>query len=185
LAQRSRKRGRRRRRPAGRRSPPPQRETVTTVQTAGLPEARLTRAQLRALREDEARARLTPLAPGERPWPLLVGVVLATASGLGNLIAYAAGTKIAGKHPAPGGIIIFSVVMLICAAGMWRHWYPAVLGFMALLVIVILLFSLFFIEASNALGFLIAPLIVLGAGFLLWKFVGVLGRIQLPEPPRR
>ena len=42
--------------------------------------------------------------------------------------------------------------MLVCAAGMWRLWYGAVLGFMALLAIVSCLFALLLIEASNVLG---------------------------------
>jgi uncharacterized membrane protein (DUF2068 family) len=68
-----------------------------------------------------------------------VGAVIAALSGAGNLIAYLAGAKIAGKHPAPGGIIVFSVLMLVCAAGMWKMRYWAVLGFMGLLAIVITL----------------------------------------------
>ncbi len=136
-------------------------------------------------RNAEARAALTPLAPGERPGPLRVAVVLTALAGVGNLIAYAAGAKIAGKHPAAGGIVAFTVVMLACAIGMWRLWYPAVLGFMALLAIIVILFSLFLIEASNLLGLLVPPVFIVGGGYLFWRMVRVLGRMQVPARPGR
>lgn len=136
-------------------------------------------------RNAAARAALTPLAPGERPWPLVAAVVLTTLAGLGNLIAYLAGAKIGGQHPAPGGIVIFTALMLACAVGMWRLWYPAVLAFMVLLAIIVIMFSLFLIEASNLLGVLVPPIFIAGGGYLFWKLVRVLGRLQLPTPPGR
>jgi hypothetical protein len=130
-----------------------------------------------------ARDALKPLEPGERPWPITAGVALTTLAGVGNLIAYAAGAKIGGKHPAPGGIFLFSAVMLFCAYGMWRLWYSAVLVFMIVLAIVVVLFSLFLIEASNLLGLLVPPIFIFGGGFLFWKLVRVAARIQKPAPP--
>ncbi len=131
------------------------------------------------------RARLQPLGPGERPWAVTVSAVLAALTGLGNLVAYFAGAKIGGKHPAPGGIILFSLLMLVCAVGMWRLRYWAVLGFMGLLAIIVTLFALLLIEASNLLGFLIPPVIIAGAGFLFIRLVRVLSRIQMPKYPGR
>jgi hypothetical protein len=136
-------------------------------------------------RNAAARAALKPLEPGERPWPLLAAVALTALAGLGNLVAYAAGATIAGKHPAAGGIVAFTVIMLICAIGMWRLWYPAVLGFMVLLAIIVILFSLFLIEASNLLGVIVPPIFIVGGGYLFWKLVRILGRLQLPTPPGR
>ena len=46
--------------------------------------------------------------------------------------------------------------MIICAIGMWRLRYWAVLGFQAVLAIVILIFALLLIRASNLLGFVVA-----------------------------
>lgn len=131
------------------------------------------------------RATLVPLAPGERPWPVTVGAVVAALAGGGNLIAYAAGAKIAGKHPAPGGIILFSALMLVCAWGMWRLRYWAVLGFMGLLAIIVTLFALLLVEASNLLGFLVPPIFIGGGGYLFLKLVRVLSRIQMPKYPGR
>ncbi len=134
-------------------------------------------------RDAEARANLTPLAPGERPGVIKVSAVVAAILCLANLIAWAAGDKINGKHPAAGGIVIFSAVMCACAVGLWRMWYGAVLGFMALLAIIGTLFSLYLVEASNALGFVVAPIIIVGAGYLFFKLVRVLSRIQMPQRP--
>jgi hypothetical protein len=127
-----------------------------------------------------ARETLEPLAPGERPWPLKVSIALTAIAGIANLVLYAAGAKIAGKHPAPEGIFVFSAIMLACSFGMWRLWYQAVLAFMALLAIVIVLFSLFLVEASNLLGVLVPPVFIGVGGYLFWKLVRVLGRLQVP-----
>lgn len=132
-------------------------------------------------RNAAVRATLSPLAPGERPWPILAGVVLTGLASISNIVLWAAGSKIAGKHPSPGGIIVFSVVMLACAIGLWRLWYQAVLGFMVLLAIVVILFSLLMIEASNLLGLLVPPIFIVGGGYLFWKLVRVLSRLQMPQ----
>ncbi|MGZ4246575.1 MAG: hypothetical protein ACXVSE_20005, partial [Solirubrobacteraceae bacterium] len=134
-------------------------------------------------RDAEARAQLTPLAPGERPMAIRISALLAAALGLVNLIAWLAGSKIGGKHPAASGILIFSALMCFTAVGLWRMWYGAVLGFMALLAIIGTLFSLYLVEASNALGFIVAPIIIVAAGYLFFKLVRVLSRIQMPQRP--
>jgi hypothetical protein len=112
-----------------------------------------------------------------------ISALLAAALGLANLIAWLAGDKINGKHPAAGGILIFSALMCACAVGLWRMWYGAVLGWMALLAIIGTLFSLYLVEASNALGFIVAPIIIVIAGYLFFKLVRVLSRIQMPQRP--
>ena len=136
-------------------------------------------------RNAAVRAALEPLPPGERPWAITISAALAAATGLGNLIAYFAGAKIGGKHPAPGGIILFSLLMLVCAGGMWQLRYWAVLGFMGLLAIIVTLFALLLVEASNALGFIVPPIIIAICGFLFIKLVRVLSRIQMPKYPGR
>jgi uncharacterized membrane-anchored protein len=68
---------------------------------------------------------------------------------------------------------------------MWRLWYGAVLGFMALLAIIATIFALLLIEASNVLGLLVALAVIAVAGYLFFKLVRVLSRIQLPRYPGR
>jgi uncharacterized membrane-anchored protein len=65
---------------------------------------------------------------------------------------------------------------------MWQRTSWAVLLFMALLAVIVILFSLFLIEASNALGVIVPLLFIVGGGYLFWKLVRVLGRIQTPRP---
>jgi hypothetical protein len=123
------------------------------------------------------------MAPGERPPVILVSTAVAAALGLANLIAWLAGVKIGGKHPAASGIVVFSAVMLACAVGLWRLWYGAVLGFMALMAIIVTIFALLLIEASNVLGLVVALAVIAGAGYLFFKLVRVLSRIQMPKYP--
>jgi thiamine-phosphate pyrophosphorylase len=128
-----------------------------------------------------ARARLEPLAPGERPWPLQASVAVAALAALANLIAYLAGAKLSGSRLQTSELIPFVVIMAILAAGMWRRSAAAVLLFMALLSIIVVLFSLFLIEASNLLGVAVPLAFIGGGGCLFWKLVRVLGRIQAPQ----
>lgn len=132
-------------------------------------------------RNAAVRAALSPLPPGERPLPVTIGAAIAGLIGAGNLIAWLAGAKVAGKHPAAGGIILFSLMMLVCSGGMWRLRYWAVLGFEALLAIVVLLFALLLTRANNLLGFLIPIVIVSGGGLLFYKLIRTLSRIQMPK----
>jgi thiamine-phosphate pyrophosphorylase len=128
-----------------------------------------------------ARAKLEPLAPGERPWPLKASAALAALTALANVIAYAAGAKVNGSTLSGGEIAAFALIALILAGGMWQRSALAVLAFMVVLGIVVVLFSLFLIEASNLLGVLV-PLVFIGVGgYLFWKLIRVLGRIQTPE----
>jgi hypothetical protein len=192
LAQRNRKRGRRGPAKATPAKATPAKPKAVATATEQLPPKRpgqwfvppsgdeLTRTQRR---DAEARANLKPLSPGERPVVIRVSALIAALVGLANLIAWLAGDKISGKHPAAGGIFIFSAVMGACAVGLWRMWYGAVLGFMALLAIIGTLFSLYLVEASNALGFIVAPIIIVGSGYLFFKLVRVLSRIQMPQRP--
>lgn len=128
-----------------------------------------------------ARERLEPLAPGERPWPLRVAVAVAALAALVNLVAYLAGAKLHGSRLSMSELVPFVVVMLLLAGGMWQRAGAAVLLFMALLAIIVVLFSLFLIEASNALGVIVPLLFIGGCGYLFWKLVRVLGRIQAPR----
>jgi hypothetical protein len=138
-------------------------------------------------RNAAVRATLTPLEPGERPWPLVAAVVVALLIGGGDLIVVILDGrfKVGGANTSPTGVILFSVLMLACAAGMWQRRYWAVLGFQAILVFVILFFALLLTRASNLVGVAAAVLVLAGAGYLFYKLVRVLSRLQLPEPPAR
>src|SRR5579871_2766722 len=101
-----------------------------------------------AVRDAQARAALAPLEPGERPRPLLAAIAVAALLGLGNAIAYAAGATIGGRHPG-AGVLAFSGLMALLAGGMWWRRYLAVLAFEALMVAIVLVFTLLLVKAAN------------------------------------
>lgn len=166
MGQRSRKRGRRQRRP----------EAAVAARGA------MSRSEQR---NAALRATLTPFAPGERPWAIKVGAVLAALSGLVQLILFLAGVKLktTGLKASAGQTIVFAVLMLICAGGMWQMRYWAVLGFMALLAILLVFAIGALIKASSILGLVISLAIVGLGGYLFFKLVRVLSRIQMPKYP--
>jgi hypothetical protein len=170
LGQRSRKRGRRT-------------KPAAPVATVAAP-----RKPSRSEERDAAiRATLTPLAPGERPWPLKIAVLLALLSGgvqLG-LYLFDVKLKVAGTHAKAGSTIVFGLLMFICAAGMWWLQYWALLGFMVILGITIVYFALALIKASSLLGLVIALAGTGLGGTLFYKLVRVLSRIQMPKYPGR
>ena len=138
-------------------------------------------------RNAAVRAALIPLAPGERPWPIAVCAALAAISGVSQLILFLAGVKLraTGVHAAAGQTIAFTVLMLICAIAMWQMRYWAVLGFMALLAILIVFAVTALVKASSVLGLVVALAIVGIGGYLFFKLVRVLSRIQMPKYPGR
>ena len=136
------------------------------------------------LRDAAARAQLTPLAPGERPAPLVAAVLVASALGLGNLIAWLAGATIDGKHPG-ASVLTFTVLIGLLAGGMALARYWAVLLFELLLTLIILIFCLFLVEARSLAGATLAIAVIAPSGLLFWKLVRVMGRIGAGrEAPR-
>ena len=114
-------------------------------------------------------------------------MLIALIVGVGDLVDVLVSGRhsFGGTHTAVGGVIVFSVLMVICALGMWRMRYWAVLGFQALLAIVVLIFALLLIRASNLLGLLVPIVIISGGGLLFFKLVRVLSRMQMPSPGSR
>jgi hypothetical protein len=173
LAQRSRKRSRRssgagtRPRPVG--TPQPARPSRSEERNAAV------------------RATLAPLAPGERPWSLKIASVIALLIGAGDLVTVLINGRFSVGHAHAGasGVILFSVLMLVCAVGMWQLRYWAVLGFQAILAFVILFFSLLLLRANNLLAVVAAVIVVGGGGYLFYKLVRVLSRLSMPKPPSR
>jgi hypothetical protein len=133
------------------------------------------------------RASLVPIAPGERPWPVKVSVVVAFLLGTVNLGLFLAGAKprVGGQHPHLPEILIFSGLMLMCAIGMWMMRYWALLGFQTLLAIGVLGFCLALVRVSSIPWALVCVAVIAGGGFLFCKLVRVLSRVQMPAPPGR
>jgi hypothetical protein len=127
-----------------------------------------------------ARAKLEPLAEGERPTWVTVAAVVAALLGFANAVPFFAGIEFRGEDPQPG-VLAFSVILFIAAAGMWKAKYWAVLGMQALLALIIIVFATYLVLAENVKSALIALAIVAVAGVLFWKLVKAMARIQMPE----
>lgn len=130
---------------------------------------------------DETNLTLQPLDPGERPTPLLVAVAVAVILALAILVSVATVHDLS-RHGGslPGGILL-AAVLLGLAWGMYRRRYGAVLGFEALLAFQIIVTSLALIVAETWLAAGLCVLSIGLAGWLFWKLVRVMGRIQAGE----
>jgi hypothetical protein len=131
--------------------------------------------------DELARATLQPLDPDERPAALLVAsavaLVLAVTLILGTLTVHDLSRR-GGSLPA--GVFLACVFALL-ASGMYQRRYWAVLGFEALLAFQILVTSLALVVASTVLAALACVLSIGLGGWLFWKLVRVMGRIQAGE----
>jgi len=132
-------------------------------------------------RDEQARAALQPLAAGERPMALLVAVgvsaLLAAAVLVGGLTVH----DLARHGGSLPGAIFLAAVLALLALGMYRRRYMAVLGFEALLTFQIIVASLALVVASTLVAAGACLLAVGLGGWLFWKLVRVMGRIQAGE----
>jgi hypothetical protein len=131
-------------------------------------------------RNEAIRQSLEPLAPGERPGAVTVAAVVAVLLAIANTIALALGEQVGGED-ARVSAVAFSVILLVAAWGMWRAKYWAVLGFQALLAVQIILAALALLVADSAWVAIVLTTIVLLGGWLFWKLVRALARLQMPE----
>jgi hypothetical protein len=135
-------------------------------------------------RDAEVRAQLEPLALGERPGAVTVAAIVAAVMAVANVVATIAGADLGSK--ATGFTVVSSALLVACAAGMWfgaRYW--AVLGFMMVLVFQILTLSFALVKVRHWWVGLIIVVVVGLLGWLFWKLVRALARIQMPERPGR
>ena len=135
-------------------------------------------------KNQEARDALVPLREGERPTAVTVAAIVAFLLATGNLIAFAIGVKVDGQR-APIGTVTFQALLMYTAAwGMWHVRYWAVLGMEAILAILIVILAVLLFKASNIQTALILLAVIAPAGFLFWKLVRAMARIQMPERPQ-
>jgi hypothetical protein len=133
------------------------------------------------LRNEQARAALEPLAPGERPAWVTVAAIVAFVLAIGNIAAFAAGVEINGTRPAAGPVFGQALLMGFAAWGMWNVRYWAVLLMEAILALLIVIVAVLGLRASNAVDIVIVVAILVPACLLFWKLVKAMARIQMPE----
>jgi len=137
----------------------------------------------RAQSERVERQPPRPLEEDERPPALIVSVAVCLALALGVIVG-AVSVHDLSRHGGslPGGLLL-ALTLLLLARGMYRRRYWAVLAFQALLAFQILVTSLALVVASTILAAALCALSITLAGWLFWKLVGVMARIQAPHQP--
>jgi hypothetical protein len=126
-------------------------------------------------------APLLPLGENERPVPLLIAVAVCLALSIGVAVGTLTIHDLSRRGGSlPAGLFLACVLALL-ARGMYARRYGAVLGFEALLAFQVIVTSLALVVASTLLAAGICLVSVLLAGWLFWKLVRVMGRIQAGE----
>ena len=149
--------------------------------TAPTPAPVSPRASRSAARDEAVRARLTPLGERERPAALVIASILAAVLATANLAAFAAGVEVDGRRPGILGVLVFCGLMGIIAWGMWARRYWAVLGFETLLGVTVAIASLSILLASNLFAVALCLVTIGLGGWLFWKLVRVMARLQAPQ----
>ena len=136
-------------------------------------------------KDDIAREALVPLEEGERPLVVTIAAVIATGMAVSTMVLFALGVEVQGSEARNVGTLPYAALMGAMAVGLWRARYWAVLGFQTLLVFLIVIWSWLLTIAENALGAVLAVVIIALAGTMFWFLVKALARIQMPDrrPP--
>jgi len=133
------------------------------------------------LKNAEARAKLVPLAEGERPTAVTVAFWITVALLVVNGVLAFSGYEVRGTKPPISGEIVFLALMGFMAWGLWRARYWAVLGLQALLALGMLGSGLSLPLAADLVSAVLAAAIFLACGTLFWFLVKAMARIQMPE----
>jgi hypothetical protein len=142
------------------------------------------RSQVAARSEERNRASreaLEPLAEDERPAVVTVGAVLSAVVAASVVVAYLAGAKVDGERPPILQVLPAALLMGLMSYGMWRARYWAVLGFQAVLALLIVAASLGLVAAESATQLAGNLALIAIAGTLFYFMIKAMARIQLPE----
>ena len=144
-------------------------------------------------KNEAARAELAPLPEGSRPLVVTIGAVISALIAISSIVGYVAGVEVTrigsdgieqGEHEAPIASVIAVVALMgTMAYGMWRARYWAVLGFQALLVIVLVAGSLGLLAAATWLEAVGTTSLIVAAGALFYFMIKAMARIQMPDRP--
>jgi hypothetical protein len=136
-----------------------------------------------------ARKALEPLAEGERPTAVTVGAVVAAVIAVvfwgSAAVALLTDTEVGGSEPQVAPLVLFAAILTVMAWGMWKARYWAVLGFQALLALIMLAAGLGLVGVQTVLQAIGTTALLAGAGTLFYFMVKALARIQMPQrrPP--
>ncbi|HTD09642.1 MAG TPA: hypothetical protein VK680_12195 [Solirubrobacteraceae bacterium] len=127
---------------------------------------------------------LEPLGADERPTPLLVAIGVCAVVGVAVLVGGLSIHNLSRHGGSLPGAIFLAAVLASLGVGMYQRRYFAVLAFEALLTFQIIVTSLALVIATSWITAGLCLLAVGLAGWLFWKLVRVMGRIQAGEQGR-
>ncbi len=138
-----------------------------------------------------AREALEPLREDERPTVVTIGAVISALIAALVIAGYVAGVEVEklgsdgisqGESRAPLlSVLAVAALMATMAYGMWRSRYWAVLGFQALLAIVLVMSSIGLIGATRWVQGIGNLLLIAGGGAMFFFMIKAMARIQMPE----
>lgn len=150
------------------------------------PRERMERGYARAEeRNQAAREALEPLATGERPRAVTVGLIvsalIATVFWISAAVAAFTAETVRGQEPSAVPLAAFALLMTMMASGMWKARYWAVLGFQMMLALFLLAGMGGLISATTVAQALGTSLLLIGSGTLFYFMVKAMARIQMPK----
>jgi hypothetical protein len=131
--------------------------------------------------DEQLRGALQPLGAGERPIALLIAVAVCAVLAVGVLVGGLTVRDLASRGGSLPGAIFLSGVFALLAVGIYRQRYLAVLGFEALLAFQVIVTSLALVVAATIKAAVFCVVAIGLGGWLFWKLVRVMGRIQAGE----
>jgi len=135
-------------------------------------------------RDEEIRANLVPLAPGERPRIVTLAAIIAFVFAIANVATALTGNDISSATGDPSvATAVTTALLLVAGIGMLARQYWAVLGFETILGLQIVFFSLYLIGVQKWWHAIIPLVAIVLLGWLFWKLVSAMARLQMPTRP--
>lgn len=167
-----------------------QRRGERRVELAAQREERAARIEAK---NEAAREALDPLEPDERPTVVTVAAVISGVLAVSGVLLYAlgvevgefndSGTETGEEKPGVFPTVVSTAVLSAMAYGLWRARYWAVLGFQAVLVLLIIGLVLGLVQVTEAWRALAFAAILALASLLFYRMIKAMARIQMPERP--
>lgn len=134
------------------------------------------------LRNQRVREELEPLEEGERPLVVTIGAIVSALIALVTVGAWIAGAEVSdGERPTALQVFAPAILFAVMAYGMWLRRYWAVLGFQAIMAIIMVGAFITLIAATTFAQALTGGLVLAVAGCFFWFTVKAMARIQMPS----
>jgi len=131
-------------------------------------------------RNEELRAELEPLAPGERPKIIAVSAAITLVLAVVNGVLAATGYEVDGANTTQSAII-FAAIMLALTVGLWQVQYWAAVGFQVVLGLTAVSAGLGLLVSSNLRALVLCVVLLVASGTLFWFLIRAMGRMQAPR----